>query len=111
MAVAAYHAADVAPAVVVVDDGRRDASPRAQELAIQREMRPLTPARSHADHVLPPAARQEPVIPACDQLGAVLERNREGRLDAGPLVQHARHHKASIGAVTNGPADLRPDLD
>lgn len=74
MCVASDHAGQVSTAIVVVLDRRRDRAPWAEELVVQRQMGPLKWPGFRAEHMLPPSIREEAVVAACDQSGAVFKR-------------------------------------
>src|SRR5688572_3798111 len=65
-----------------------------------------------ADDVLPAAARQEAMIAAADELGAVLQRDAERRLARHPMVEHLRDHIPAISALAHRTVDLlaRPHM-
>src|SRR3954467_7667122 len=58
----------------------------AREMVVQREMRPSQRALLCAGYVLPlTAPSPEAVVSARHELGAVLQRDPEGRLERGPM--------------------------
>ena len=83
--------------------GRRT-PPVPEQRVVQREVRPVAPAPLlGAGHVLPAALRQEPVVAAGDELGAVLERDAVRRLDRRP-VSRAPRSRRSGGTARRAPS-------
>src|SRR5438876_12459376 len=54
------------------------------------------------DHVLPASIGEEAVVTAADQLRPVLESDLVRRLDARPLVVHARGHEPAVRGFSAG---------
>ena len=71
---------EVTTPVLVVHDRSVDATAGAEQLAVRREVRPLRCPVLCSEHVLPAASCEKSMILACNQLCAVLERDRVGRL-------------------------------
>src|SRR6202022_1272356 len=69
-------------------------------------MRAPMPPRFGSNYVLPTTPGEKSVILACDQLGAILERDAKRGLDARPLVEHPRGYEAPVGTFTDGPVNL-----
>src|SRR6185437_8434861 len=60
--------------------------------------------------MLPSSARQKPMVAACKQLVAVLERDRVHGLDARPLVPDLSRCEAAVGALADSAIDPIADL-
>src|SRR3954462_6965205 len=56
-----------------------------------------------AGDVFPPTGSEEPMVPTCDELGAVLKCDSVGRLQCGPVVQNLRDPIAAIAPASHGP--------
>src|SRR5579862_1752820 len=63
-----------------------------------------------ADDVLPAAARQKTMVVARDQLGAVLEPDAKGWLDARPLIEHNCLDQTPVAAPAFCSVDPSPHL-
>src|SRR3954471_3679670 len=98
MGIAADHPAEIAAPIVepVLRLISECAGP--DELVVQSQVRPVRTG-CIVEHVLPTTPRKEAMVPACDELCSILERDAVGRLDGGPVVQNFRDPVASIATT------------
>ena len=92
--VAADDPAEVAAAVVAAMLRRRGEAARSQQLVVRCQVRTLLRSAHGADHVLPPAVGEEPVVAAGDDLRPVLQRHAVRRLDRRPVREHLRRRRS-----------------
>src|ERR1700733_16140141 len=109
MPVAANHSAEVAAAIFprLLYRGPKRANPH--QLVIESQIGPLHRPLFRPRHVLPSPVRQEAVIGARDQLGAIFEHDPVGRLARHPVSPHLRDLVATIRTTANGPVDTVSD--
>src|SRR2546430_17000746 len=104
--VAANHAAEIPPAVIVVGtDGLRKRA-GAHELVGCGQMRAAKPAPLRAGYEFPAALGEKTVIAARHELRTVLQCDPEGRLDGAPAREHSGFQVAPIVSTAPGTVDL-----
>src|SRR6266480_4929592 len=89
MSIAANHAAEITPAVIVVGTHRLRKRAGAHELVGRGQMRPARPAPFGAGYEFPAALGEKTVIAAGHKRRAVLQCCPEGGLDGAPMREHA----------------------
>src|SRR5690348_1802480 len=89
MSIAAKHPAEVSASVVVIIRRAFSEPAGAQELVVCGEMGALGFTWIVQD-ILPSAIGQVPMVATSNQIGSVLQRDTNSRLDAAPVRKHRR---------------------
>ena len=107
--VASNHAAEVSAAIVGRMERGGGELTDAHQLAVQCQMWPLPMLQ--IGNVFPAAAREEAVIAAGDELGAVLQDHPVRRLEGRPPIKHLGDGEAPIHTLAHRPVDGVAGLD
>src|SRR5438034_9694701 len=102
MSIAANHAAEITPAVIVVGTHRLRKRAGAHELVGRGQMRTARPAPFGAGYEFPAALGEKTVIAAGHKRRAVLQCCPEGGLDGAPTREPAGPDVAPVTSVSPG---------